>query len=163
MLGADLEQKINNTDSIVDKSKYTFDDIEPLVLEMIRIKGRKKSSTKVRAMVSMITPDNQSGNSGNNEAYYNREGYYRNAEYQNWNNNFYKQPYGRWNRGSNYYQQPYYQRWNGYRGYYRKNLYGKWNRGLNYYQKSKPRRKFVKYVRKITKYGNVVLIIMDKK
>ena len=38
----ELEQKINNTNSILDKSKYTFEDIEPLVLEMIRVRGRKK-------------------------------------------------------------------------------------------------------------------------
>ena len=99
----ELEQRISNSNSIKDKAKYTFEDIEPLVLEMIGHQGRKKNPTKVRASVALVTPNN------------------------NWNND-----YEKWNSNSNNYYQPHYQRWRGYRGYCRENVYKKWNRGFNY-------------------------------
>ena len=98
----ELEQRISNAASIKDKAKYSFEDLEPLVLEMIGNQGRKRNPTKVRASLALINGKNR------------------------WSNNN-----RQWNSNPNNYHRPYYQGWKGYRGYCKENVYRKWNRGFN--------------------------------
>ena len=59
-LRIELEQRISNDNNIKEKRKYTHEDLESIILEMVRIKSIAKgvqSATKIRTMVSVVDID----------------------------------------------------------------------------------------------------------